>query len=339
MTLDNTITENSIATIESQASVIPMYDSPAALMQIASEWAKILMDAVSLQEMAVKIQNKQYLEVEAWQLVGLFANAHAVAEKPTEKLDDQNNVVAYECVAHVYQGDQLVSKGTSICGVKAFVTQGKFGYDINRSAMSAAQTWAISKAYRNRFAFVAKLAGFEGTTADEMREDHDKEKEQDSQTTNRTSNNTPRQPANPGAQKEGWVLTPCEIHPDEVWRFTGSMPSPAHTIRDAQGKDIKGRNGNSIWCNLNKWTESNISVLAARNDAIQAQLDGEELSEWRDKWVTLEPWRKYGAIIEAETRMRNAPTPALEGEIVDELACPHYQVDNGICAWCQERVD
>ena len=338
MTLDNITLNNELATIDPQ----PLSVSPDQFrQQVADAHAKaaILKDIVEDQRLFTELGSgdnmKRHLHVEAWKTIGKGYGYTPHIEWTREL---ESGGWEARCVFLDQNGVQ-VGSGEAECG-----TAGDNNWQSRASYQqrSMAQTRAISRAGRNTLDWVVVLAGYSATPYEEM--DQKGDSRQDFQTTNRNfnntpNNNTPRQPANPGAQKEGWVLTPCEIHPDEVWRFTGSMPSPAHTIRDAQGKDIKGRNGNSIWCNLNKWTESNISVLAARNDAIQAQLDGEELSEWRDKWVTLEPWRKYGAIIEAETRMRNAPTPALEGEIVDELACPHYQVDNGICAWCKERVD
>ena len=272
---------------------------------------------------------KRHLHVEAWKTIGK-GYGYTPHIEWTRALESGG--WAARCVFLDQNGLQ-VGSGEAECGTAGDNNwQGRASYQ----QRSMAQTRAISRAGRNTLDWVVVLAGYSATPYEEM--DKEDDSRQDSQTTNRTSNNTPRQPANPGAQKEGWVEIPCEIHPNQNWRYTGGMPSPAHTVKDDQGIEVK-RNGKSVWCNLDNWAQDNASVLMGRADAITETLNESELAEWRNEWVRLKPWQKYGLIVQHETRMRNAPTPALEGEIVDELACPHYQVDTGICAWCKERVD
>ena len=278
---------------------IPVYDSPTTLMEMAKEWATTLMAAVQEQKMSAEIQGEEYLEVEAWQLVGLFANAHAVAEQPTPVLGDNKQVIAYECVAHVYQGDQIVSKGASICGMNAFVTKGKFGYDINRAAMSAAQTWAISKAYRNRFAFVAKLAGFKGTTAEEMQEAHE----------DRQVQRPGPRPSAPPTQQDGFTPEWCPEHNTD-WFQKGRMQSPAHPINDSNGEQsMNPSTGKPLWCNMNQWLEN----LGQR--AVALGLDADQTREYMDANIP----DKWSIVMSGEWASPDQQGPSDEGATTNEL--------------------
>jgi hypothetical protein len=147
---------------------LPVYENPAEVVKRSGQWASALMEAVEQQKMYADMSGKKYLEVEAWQLVGMFANADAVPGHPIP-IEKDGEIIGYECEAIVWQHGKIVGQGTMSCGLDAFPCRGKQGSEKNKAAMSAAQTWAISKALRNKFSFVAKLAGFEGTTADEMR--------------------------------------------------------------------------------------------------------------------------------------------------------------------------
>jgi len=138
---------------------------------LAKHWATRLIEIVDQCDMSVAIGQKKYLQVEAWQVIGEFAGVSPVVEwtKPWIDEDEAGRVVGYECRVVLYNRDQEpVSSGESSCGFDSFPCKGKEGSEKKKAARSAAQTWALSRAYRNKYAFVAKLAGFEPTPAEEM---------------------------------------------------------------------------------------------------------------------------------------------------------------------------
>lgn len=90
----------------------------------------------------------------------------------------------------------------------AFPVQGKAGREKDKAAKSTSQTWAGAKACRMAFSFVAVLAGYEATTAEEMTA-HDDSGE---------------------ADDHPWLVV-CPVH-NIRWFKTAKMREPAHRIGD-----------------------------------------------------------------------------------------------------------
>ena len=155
-----------IANIVNDTSV-DRYD-PDAVVANGGRWATALKDVMEKQKMYAVIQGKQYPEVEAWQMVIAFANLSPVTQY-VEPIYENEEIVAYGAQVNLLNLDGVVvGGGYASCGMDGFVTQGKKGWDRNRAAQSAAQTWAVSKAGRSKFSFVVKMAGYEGTPAEEL---------------------------------------------------------------------------------------------------------------------------------------------------------------------------
>jgi hypothetical protein len=142
-------------------------------IETATYWAKQLVKVVREAKLSRPIGNKEYLEVEGWLLISEFAHVRAVIEwvRPWKENDE---VIGYEarCVLKNDAGDE-VGAGESSCGFDAFPCQSKKGSEKDKAAKSAAQTWAISRALRNKFSFVAKLGGYQAVPAEEMNHDDD----------------------------------------------------------------------------------------------------------------------------------------------------------------------
>jgi len=137
---------------------------------IAQHWATKLVAVVDQCGMATDIGGKKYLNVEGWQIIGEFAGVRALIEWAKPWIDETNGeYMGYEarCVLKDKEGNE-VGSGESLCGFDSFPCRGKDGSEKQKAAKSAAQTWAISRTYRNRFAYVAKLGGYEPTPAEEM---------------------------------------------------------------------------------------------------------------------------------------------------------------------------
>ena len=241
---------------------LPVYENPAEVVKRSGQWATALMEAVEDRKMYADMSGKKYLEVEAWQLVGMFANAHAVAQEPTP-IEKDGEITGYLCTALVYQNDIVIGQGTMSCGLDAFPCRGKQGSEKNKAAMSAAQTWAISKALRNKFSFVAKLAGFEGTTADEMR-------------------------GNDGAAFGGNSTDFCPVH-ELSWRPAGKTKEFMHIV---EGE--KGARGGNVWCKKDDFIgtlQDQMTVIAK-----SGTYDEDAVADFRKRWGSMSPAEKFEAV-------------------------------------------
>lgn len=138
-------------------------------VEIAGYWATKLMDIVEKCHMSTAIGEKKYLEVEGWQMIGEFAGAKPVIEWTRPWISPVGEHIGYEARVLIQDRDgNTVTSGESSCGFDAFPCRGKEGSEKDKAARSAAQTWAISRAYRNKYGYVAKLAGYEAVPAEEM---------------------------------------------------------------------------------------------------------------------------------------------------------------------------
>ena len=263
---------------------LPVYENPAEVVKRSGQWATALMEAVEQQKMYADMSGKKYLEVEAWQLVGMFANAHAVAQNPIPQEKD-GEIIGYECTAIVYQNNEIIGQGTMSCGLDAFPCRGKQGSEKNKAAMSAAQTWAISKALRNKFSFVAKLAGFEGTTADEMR-------------------------GNDGAAFGGNSTDFCPVH-ELSWREAGQKKELMHIVEGQTGPK-----GGKVWCKKDDF----IGALQDQMTVISKTLDEDVLADIRKRWNGMDPGMKYQTVqsLQQPTESPEEPEDNIEYEESDE---------------------
>jgi hypothetical protein len=144
-------------------------DHPEIIVARATRWAEALAEVIDRQKMYATIGGKQYVTVEGWQVIGALTHHSAVIESTASIYGEDGQKIGYSATAVLHDGSgRLVSRGVMPCGFDDFPCLGKEGMAKEKSAISSAQTWSIGKAYRNRFAFVMKLAGFEPTPAEEM---------------------------------------------------------------------------------------------------------------------------------------------------------------------------
>jgi hypothetical protein len=142
---------------------------PREVIAGATEQATVLMEIVQARKLFATVGGKMYLEAEAWEVICAFNNVapDVVYVKPIYENDE---VVAYEAKVNlVDRSGALRGSGIAECSLDSFPTKGRVGRDKDKAAKSAAQTWAISKAARMAFSWVAVLAGFEPTPASEMK--------------------------------------------------------------------------------------------------------------------------------------------------------------------------
>lgn len=144
--------------------------SPEDVVKMARAQADSLMEIVEEKKLYANISGKKHLLAEAWETIGAFNNVHAVPEYVRPFMQGEETV-GYEAKVNLMKQGEVVGSGIMTCGFEEFPCQGKEGIAKHRAAMSAAQTWATSKAYRLNFAWVVVLAGYSGTPADEMNND------------------------------------------------------------------------------------------------------------------------------------------------------------------------
>ena len=151
---------------------IPM----SAKVQVATTVANTLAPIVRDQDLVVKGLNrsnkeKEYVMVEGWEVLGTFLGIAPVTTTIAEIKNDNGRIVGYRARATLYQNpivenDEIVG-GTMIARAEAQAN--KQGYQKDLFAIeSMAQTRALGKAYRMGLGWIMKMAGFEGTFAEDM---------------------------------------------------------------------------------------------------------------------------------------------------------------------------
>jgi len=164
--------------IEQPTDLVPIEGGPGAPRDIAltpaeevaltQERARAVVAIIDGAKAYATIQGKKYLQVESWQVIGKFDGVSAATEW-TRPIEIGGVIVAYEAKVLLIGRDGLTKGGaTMTCGMDEHVAQGKRGWMQHVAVQSMAQTRAESKAYRMNYAAVALLAGYQGTTAEEM---------------------------------------------------------------------------------------------------------------------------------------------------------------------------
>lgn len=139
-----------------------------------SDMAKLLQKHIVNHRLFTNIAGKGYAHVDGWQfgggLLGLFARVVAVENLSNEK------EIKWRADAEIFnlKSGQVVSRGFAIC---SSLEGKKKGFD-EYAILSMAQTRAIGKAYRNVIGWVMKLAGYESTPSEEIKNAEVKNAEQ-----------------------------------------------------------------------------------------------------------------------------------------------------------------
>lgn len=173
--------ENEVAVVDQQQTLpdyailnpeIPM----TAKVDVATNVANTLAPLVRSQGLVVTGLNRsnkdaEYVTVEGWEVLGTFLGIVPVTTIIKEVKNKQERTVGYVARATLYQNpiienDEIVG-GTVIARAEAQADKSGFQKDLFAIA-SMAQTRALGKAYRMGLSWIMKMAGFEGTPAEEM---------------------------------------------------------------------------------------------------------------------------------------------------------------------------
>ena len=140
-------------------------DAFRARLDDARAKASILKEIVSQQKLSKVINNREYLYVEAWQVIAAGYGLSARVVEANE-LFDNDDPAGWEATAEVVTSTgQVVGRASSECGTRG---DGDWIRRASYQQRSMAQTRAIAKAFRSVLSWVVVMAGYEPTPADEM---------------------------------------------------------------------------------------------------------------------------------------------------------------------------
>ena len=151
-------------------------------INIASDVATVLSEVLEKQGLTIALNKKEpdkkYVTIEGWEVLGTMLGLTAVSTIIKEIKSKQGVVVGYRARGTIYQ-DVVIDKGEIVGGTivsQAEAEADRSGFQTDRFAIaSMAQTRALSKAYRMALSWIVKLAGYEGTGAEEMPQYDEKE--------------------------------------------------------------------------------------------------------------------------------------------------------------------
>lgn len=156
-----TTKDTAIAKPKKQALVLE--GDPKQQLEYAQKAASALMERVAMKKKKVVINGKEYLEFGDWQTLARFFGA-TVGVEWTKPIERGGKLEGYEARAIVYQHGETISAAEASClrAERNWASRDEF------AVKSMAQTRASAKALRNAFGWVAELAGYASTPAEEM---------------------------------------------------------------------------------------------------------------------------------------------------------------------------
>ena len=156
--------------VKSEPPIIELgvVENPQSVVNNAVKVAKILKNVVdkSKKKSIIVVNNNEYLMFPAWQTLSQFYGFSAQTEWTKRLKTEEGKFVGYEAKAVLIN----LRTGQTYPGAEAscLVTEPNWIGKQEFTLKSMAQTRACSKTLANQFRWVATLAGFEGTPAEEM---------------------------------------------------------------------------------------------------------------------------------------------------------------------------
>jgi len=143
--------------------MIKMEQTPSEVISSATLAAKELTKIVASREKKLVLGGKQYLYFEDWQTLGKFYGLTAKIVS-SEEIREDGKLIGFLAYAVVLANDIEVSAADAECTYD----EPNWGKKPRFQLRSMAQTRACAKALRNCLGWVAVLAGYEPTPAEEM---------------------------------------------------------------------------------------------------------------------------------------------------------------------------
>ena len=143
--------------------IIVTENKPSQIVKNAMEAAKELQRIVDSRNKKLILQGKQYLFFEDWQTLGRFDRTTAKVVD-TKELYQDNKLIGFSAKAVALKDEIEISAAEAECCFDEPNWKNKPRFQLK----SMAQTRACAKALRNCLAFIAVLANYEPTPAEEM---------------------------------------------------------------------------------------------------------------------------------------------------------------------------
>jgi hypothetical protein len=126
------------------------------------EFSNVLKSFIVKQNLFSNIKGKNYVNVEGWEFAGAATGISPIVKSVVR--EDSAGEIKYRAeVELVNNKGEVIGWGMAICSNKEASKKSFDEYAI----ASMAQTRAIGKAFRNKLAFLMKMAGYESTPAEE----------------------------------------------------------------------------------------------------------------------------------------------------------------------------
>ena len=203
---------------------------PGAVLERATAVSTALMRVVRDQKLAVNIGGRDHLRVEAWTLMGSMVGVFPVVEW-TRPVMAEGKQIGWEARVECHTRDgSIVGAAESMCLRSENTWKGRDDFALR----SMAQTRATSKALATALRFIAVLAGYAGTPAEEMpRGDAGRPQE---------TRHAPQRTSRPERAVGDWQGVRCPRCAEHGFRTTPGG-TPAFWLKD------KGPNAGQFTCN------------------------------------------------------------------------------------------
>jgi len=147
---------------------VPLALTPRQQVEAASEMASVLQEVVVQGKLSKNFGGeKDHLFYEAWATVGEFFSCSAQVEW-SKPMWHNEKIIGWEARCNIVNSQgAIVSSSEAMCAIDEKNWKGRDQYALR----SMAQTRACSKAFRQKFSWVAVLAGYSATPAEEMTND------------------------------------------------------------------------------------------------------------------------------------------------------------------------
>lgn len=143
---------------------ITLAQEPAQAILQAQKAAAALMDVVEQRKLYTMIRNRKYLHIEGWQILGAFYGITVRTEDAPEAIMEGERWMGARAHAVALHRGEIVAGAWSAC----MRDEENWDKAPRFAVESMAQTRAMAKAYRSVLAYVAELAGYAPTPAEEM---------------------------------------------------------------------------------------------------------------------------------------------------------------------------
>ena len=151
--------ETTLATVNPGETTALTAPTPAHIIEFYTDVANRLSDIVETQNLYSTISGKKHLDAEAWETIITLDGAHSDIEWVRDIVEN-GELTGFKARALIVKNGETLASGEMSCGLDDFPCRGKSGTAARRSGESTAQTWAIAKAARLKYAWVVTLAGY-----------------------------------------------------------------------------------------------------------------------------------------------------------------------------------